>query len=107
MPIKSPSIAAAVDAFLAAQSKKESDDSAELEQLAGDVRDYIEAAAATDVELNAEGCWTRAGFVFFHSPDGEPTGVPTVARIKQALDLEALRRLKAHCEQKFTPNPQE
>ena len=103
MAIKNGSIEEAVSAFIAAREAKSDGDSAELDQVASDVRDYIEAAASTDVELNAEGCWTRGGFVFFHSPDGEPTGVPTVARIKQALDLEALKRLREHCEQKFNP----
>lgn len=73
---------------------------------AGELVDFIQACVTNGVDLvgpGFEGLTIRGGQVWFHSLDGKPTGVPTAARIKSALDVEAARRLHAALLAKFNP----
>lgn len=100
MAIKNPQIEAAVDAYVAARGPKA------VAALADDVRDYIEACAVEGIDLTGgewEGLFIKGGLVRFHSSNGQPTGIPTAARLIEVLDFEALERLKARFEQKINP----
>lgn len=71
-------------------------DAPQRDAKATEVSEYIQACVNNGVDVvgqGFEGLKIKGGLVWFHSATGAATGVPDAARVKQALDAEAVTRL--------------